>query len=136
MNVYHSRKVAQLVSGDEGAEPLPPLHFYQYSSFHICVAKKSEKSDFFVDIFFRTYYVRKQTCFFLFIIVIIRYQKKGDLKMDIEKELIDKTITNAIVNGYEVVLIFDDDTILNYEASDGGYSCYEIRKKGEANDTL
>lgn len=51
--------------------------------------------------------------------------------MNIEKELIGKTITNAIVNGYEVVLIFDDDTILDYEASDGGYSCYELRKVGE-----
>ena len=51
--------------------------------------------------------------------------------MDIEKELIGKIITNAIVNGYEVVLIFDDNTILDYEASDGGYSCYELRKVGE-----
>ena len=42
--------------------------------------------------------------------------------MNIEKELIGKTITNAIVNGYEVVLIFDDNTVLDYEASDGGYS--------------
>ena len=51
--------------------------------------------------------------------------------MNIEKELIGKTITNAIVNGYEVVLIFDDNTVLDYEASDGGYSCYELRKIGE-----
>ena len=48
--------------------------------------------------------------------------------MNIEKELIGKTITNAIVNGYEVVLIFDDNTILDYNASDGGYSYYELRK--------
>lgn len=48
--------------------------------------------------------------------------------MDIEKELIGKTITYAIVNGYEVFLIFNDNTILDYEASDGGYSCYELRK--------
>ena len=51
--------------------------------------------------------------------------------MNIEKELIGKTITSAIVNGYEVVLCFDDGTILDYEASDGGYSCYELRMKGE-----
>lgn len=51
--------------------------------------------------------------------------------MDIEKELIGKTITSAIINGFEVVLVFDDDTIFDYDASDGGYSSYELRKKGE-----
>ena len=51
--------------------------------------------------------------------------------MNIEKELIGKTIVNAIVNGFEVVLIFDDGTILDYTASDGGYSWYELRKVGE-----
>ena len=51
--------------------------------------------------------------------------------MNIEKELIGKTITNAIVNGFEVVLIFDDDTIFDYEASDGGYSGWELREKGK-----
>lgn len=49
----------------------------------------------------------------------------------VEKALIGKTITDAIVNGYEVVLCFDDDTIFNYNASDGGYSSYELTKKGE-----
>lgn len=50
---------------------------------------------------------------------------------EISKALIGKTITNAIVDGYEVVLCFDDDTIFDYESSDGGYSSYELRKKGE-----
>ena len=56
--------------------------------------------------------------------------------MDIEKELVGKTITNAIVNGFEIVLMFNDDTILDYEASDGGYSCYELRKKGVENENI
>lgn len=51
--------------------------------------------------------------------------------MNIERELIGKTITYAIVNGYEVILFFDDNTILDYTASDGGYSCYELRKAEE-----
>ena len=53
------------------------------------------------------------------------------ISAEIEKALIGKTITNAIVNGYEVVLCLDDDTIFNYDASDGGYSSYELTKKGE-----
>ena len=47
-------------------------------------------------------------------------------ELEIEKALIGKTINSAIVNGYEVVLCFDDDTIFNYDASDGGYSSYEL----------
>ena len=53
------------------------------------------------------------------------------ISAEIERALIGKTITNAIVDGYEVVLCFDDDTIFDYESSDGGYSSYELRKKGE-----
>lgn len=53
------------------------------------------------------------------------------ISAEISKALIGKTITNAIVDGYEVVLCFDDDTIFNYDASDGGYSSYGLRKKGE-----
>lgn len=53
------------------------------------------------------------------------------ISAEIERALIGKTITNAIVDGYEVVLCFDDDTIFNYDASDGGYSSYELTKKGE-----
>ena len=46
--------------------------------------------------------------------------------MNIEKELIKKTIVNATVNGYEIILIFSDNTIFSYSASDGGYSEYDI----------
>ena len=50
---------------------------------------------------------------------------------EISNALIGKTITNATVDGYEVILYFDDDTIFTYEGSDGGYSSYELTKKGE-----
>lgn len=44
--------------------------------------------------------------------------------MNINRELIGKTIINAEVNGYGMVLILDDNTTFVYEASDGGYSTY------------
>ena len=51
--------------------------------------------------------------------------------VEISKALIGKTITNAEVDGFGIVLYFDDNTIFDYNASDGGYSSYELRKKGE-----
>ena len=46
--------------------------------------------------------------------------------MNIEKELIKKTIVDATVNGYEIILIFSDNTVFSYSASDGGYSEYDM----------
>lgn len=51
--------------------------------------------------------------------------------MNIEKELIGKTIAYARINGFEVMLVFEDGTTLDYEASDGGYSSYELIEKEE-----
>ena len=43
-----------------------------------------------------------------------------------EKELIGKKITAININGFEVEIIVEDGTTLNYQASDGGYSNWEI----------
>lgn len=40
--------------------------------------------------------------------------------------LAGKTIRKAVVSGYCVVLEFEDGTSLNYSASDGGYSLWEL----------
>ena len=40
--------------------------------------------------------------------------------------LAGKTIRKAAVSGGGVVLEFEDGTNLNYEASDGGYSCWGL----------
>lgn len=47
--------------------------------------------------------------------------------MDIEREMAGKTIRYAIVDGFEVVIYFTDGTTFEYNASDGGYSQYELR---------
>ena len=41
-------------------------------------------------------------------------------------ELVGKTITKAEVDGYGVRLYFDDNMIFDFDASDGGYSCWEL----------
>lgn len=49
-------------------------------------------------------------------------------------ELIGKTITFADVDGSMVYLKFDDGSEFYYEATDGGYSGWEITKEGETNE--
>lgn len=46
-----------------------------------------------------------------------------------ENKLIGKTIKKAKVDGFGLILEFTDGEILDYDASDGGYSCYELYKK-------
>ena len=43
-----------------------------------------------------------------------------------EKILIGKTVKEVDINGFEVYIIFTDGTIFDYEASDGGYSSWDI----------
>lgn len=43
-----------------------------------------------------------------------------------EKVLIGKKIKDVEVNGFEVIILTEDRIALNYNASDGGYSHYEI----------
>ena len=50
-----------------------------------------------------------------------------------ENDLICKTIEKIDINGYGVEIRFTDGTELVYNASDGGYSCWDISKGGEAN---
>ena len=43
-------------------------------------------------------------------------------------DLIGKTIVDAEVDGYGIKLTFDDGSVFDYEATDGGYSGWEITK--------
>ena len=42
------------------------------------------------------------------------------------EELVGKTILAAEVDGFGIVLVFDDGSVFNYSASDGGYSTYDF----------
>ena len=44
------------------------------------------------------------------------------------EELIGKTILAAEVDGFGIALVFDDGSVFNYSASDGGYSTYDFTK--------
>lgn len=52
-----------------------------------------------------------------------------------ETDLIGKTITEISIDGYGVLMTVDDGTTLYYDASDGGYSAWEIYRKGANDDT-
>lgn len=43
--------------------------------------------------------------------------------------IIGKSIKEAFIDGYDMVLKFSDGTTFEYHASDGGYSTFEL--KGE-----
>lgn len=47
------------------------------------------------------------------------------------KRLIGKTIKTAKIDGYSVQLRFTDGSRFEYDASDGGYSTYDLYKKGD-----
>lgn len=49
----------------------------------------------------------------------------------IDKKIVGKTIKKAKVDGYDVILEFTDGEIFEYNASDGGYSTFDLYKKGE-----
>lgn len=57
------------------------------------------------------------------------------IRDEIENALIGRTIVDAKVDGFEVALILDDKNWFIYNASDGGYSTYNIERKGEHNAT-
>ena len=47
--------------------------------------------------------------------------------------LVGKTVKKADVSGHGVYLEFEDGSKLNYDASDGGYSCWGMKQpNGEA----
>lgn len=50
------------------------------------------------------------------------------------KFLIGKTIKDVEINGYCFNLTFTDNSKINYDASDGGYSCWGMKEaKGDTN---
>ena len=49
----------------------------------------------------------------------------------IEKLFKDKTIKDLQIDGFGITLITNDNLELNYDASDGGYSSWEITKNGK-----
>lgn len=51
--------------------------------------------------------------------------------MKIDKKLKGKTIVEAEVTGYDITLKFNDGSVFEYNASDGGYSVWEYRKSEE-----
>lgn len=50
---------------------------------------------------------------------------------DAEKFLVGETIVKAEVGGYGIKLTFENNYVFDYDASDGGYSCWEIYKESE-----
>ena len=50
---------------------------------------------------------------------------------DAEKFLLGKEIVKAEVDGNGIKLTFDNDYVFDYDASDGGGSCWEIYKEND-----
>lgn len=48
-----------------------------------------------------------------------------------EKFLLGKTIVKAEVDGHGIRLTMDNHYVFDYNASDGGYSCWEIYKEND-----
>ena len=48
-----------------------------------------------------------------------------------EKDLINKIITSIKIDGYGITMTTKDGIVLNFGASDGGYSYWEIFKDDE-----
>ena len=45
------------------------------------------------------------------------------------KKIIEKTVSKAWIDGGTVYIEFTDGTVLDYFASDGGYSCWDLMNK-------
>ena len=55
-----------------------------------------------------------------------------DYQTRVQKQLIGKTISSAEIDGFGLNLKFTDGSELDYNATDGGYSTFEITEpKGE-----
>ena len=44
---------------------------------------------------------------------------------EINETMIGKTISHAKVDGFGIMLVFTNGDAFDYDATDGGYSCYE-----------
>lgn len=51
-----------------------------------------------------------------------------------EEALTGRTITKAEVDGYGITLELDDGKTFFYDASDGGYSMWEVCEDGESDE--
>ena len=60
----------------------------------------------------------------------VNTRKAGEVGMN-EKDLIGKTIEKIDIDGYGVEIRFTDGTEFVYNASDGGYSGWDISKGDE-----
>ncbi len=49
---------------------------------------------------------------------------------DVEKKMIGKTIAKAEIDGHGIHITFADGSVFDYDASDGGYSQYELTDNG------
>lgn len=61
---------------------------------------------------------------------------RRNTKREIDKKIIGKTIKKAKVDGSDVILEFTDGEVFEYIASDGGYSCFALYKKGEGENRV
>lgn len=52
----------------------------------------------------------------------------GDFEHNTNIALLGKTVMSADVNGHGVCIVFTDGTTFDYSASDGGYSCWTVKK--------
>ena len=60
-----------------------------------------------------------------------RSKSVSDYEKETEELLKDKTIAKCTIDGYGVYLKFTDGSELEYDASDGGYSSWQLYVKGE-----
>lgn len=54
------------------------------------------------------------------------YEPEEDYEERTKKAIIGKKVVDLDINGFGIRLLLDDGTVLDYESSDGGYSCWEI----------
>ena len=52
--------------------------------------------------------------------------KMTDYEKRTKEALEGRRIVKAEVDGFVVRLVLDDNSVFDYEASDGGYSCWEL----------
>ena len=51
--------------------------------------------------------------------------------MDIDNRLVGRTIETAEVDGHGIRIYFRDGSVFSYEATDGGYSTYDLYESME-----
>jgi len=54
------------------------------------------------------------------------YEPEEDYEERTKKAIIGKKVVDLDINGFGIRLSLDDGTVLDYESSDGGYSCWGI----------